>query len=48
MPYDFNSLLDLKELLILFLQLFSCCENASDDFQVPCMSDQKRSQNSCF
>ena len=27
-------------------RLFSCCENRSA-FQVPCMSDQKRNQNSC-
>lgn len=41
-PYDLKTLLDLKDLLILFVQLFSCCENSSDDFQVPYISGQKR------
>ena len=33
MPYDLNSLTGLRELLIVHVELFSCCEDGSDNLQ---------------
>jgi len=38
---DVSSLMDLRVVNLYFIQLFSCCEDRSDDFQALHVSDQK-------